>query len=161
MINHFARLSLPVIPKTCPITAKPVDFQKIISLVNRTTPKGLRDRVILLLRFRYGLKTGEIAKLELGAVDVETGVINISSRRRNRIVLLDPKVFPDFRRWATVRNLFVAETSAFIISMHWTAGRSIPYRKMSTRGVYQVVVDYVALAEQEGENNVASFNSSN
>jgi integrase len=46
-----------------------------------STPRGLRDRAILLLMIRLGLRAGDVAKLRFSALCFETATIRVSGKR--------------------------------------------------------------------------------
>jgi len=56
------------------------DVQKVIDSCDCTRPSGLRDRALLLLLARLGLRGGEIMRLTLDDVDWESGVLTIRSK---------------------------------------------------------------------------------
>ena len=102
----------------------------------------MRDRVVLLLRYKYTLWPGEISMLNISDIDFSGGIIQILRQNKKLIVVIDECDFLDFRRWASVRKLYVNGLDAFLISMHWTRGRSEPYQRISVRGVFLIVRKY-------------------
>ncbi len=110
--------------------------------VDISKPNGMRDRVILLLRYKYKLRPSEISMLNISDVDFNVGIIHILRQQKRLIVVVDECDFLDFRRWASVRKLYVNGLDAFLISMHWTRGRSEPYRRISVRGLFLIIQKY-------------------
>jgi len=106
--------------------------------------KGARDRIIVLLRFKYGLRPKELISLNVSDIDMEGGIIDVRSRRRNRHLVIHDRDMLSFRRWVSIRKLYSKADPALIISLHWTHGRSAPYQRMSVRGVFQIVEKYKA-----------------
>lgn len=106
--------------------------------------KGARDRIIVLLRFKYGLRPKELVSLNVGDIDIEGGIIDVRSRRRNRHLVIHDRDMLSFKRWMSIRKLYSKADPALIISLHWTPGRSAPYQRMSVRGVFQIVEKYKA-----------------
>ena len=56
---------------------KPEDLQRVIDRCNGDPPVGRRDRAILLLIARLGLRAGEIMALELDDIDWREGVLTV------------------------------------------------------------------------------------
>ena len=114
-----------------------------LNQVDISKPNGVRDRVVLLLRYKYKLRPGEISILNISDIDFSGGIIQLIRQNNKGIVVIDECDFLDFRRWASVRKLYVNGLDAFLISMHWTRGRSEPYQRISVRGVFLIVQKYV------------------
>lgn len=68
----------------------PDEVERVISTVDRSSPRGRRDHAILLLLARLGLRAGEIATLELGDISWRTGEIVVRGKGRvlDRLPLL-------------------------------------------------------------------------
>jgi site-specific recombinase XerC len=143
MANPFSsfNIKLPKKKKSSPRLPK-FDIQAVLQKNQASTPKEVRDRLILLLRCKYHLKPSEIAALNVNNVDIATGIIEIASHRKNPHIFLCEEDLIHFRRWIAVRRLYAASNPAFIISLHWTRGRSEPHQRISTRGIFQTVQKY-------------------
>jgi site-specific recombinase XerC len=103
--------------------------------------KQIRDKVILLLNYRYNLKPSQIVRLNVGDVNLQSGLINVPSRKQ-RIVALRNEDILAFRQWSAIRQMYQrtdVSDNAFLISLHWTLGRSLPYCRLSTRAVNDVI----------------------
>jgi len=61
----------------------------LLSSIDRRTSIGRRDYAILLLLARLGLRSGEVASLELGDIDWKTGQLSVSGKtgQRNELPL--------------------------------------------------------------------------
>lgn len=114
-----------------------------LNQVDISKPNGVRDRVILLLRYKYKLRPSEISTLNISDVDFSGGIIHVLRQQKRLIVVVDECDFLDFRRWASVRKLYVNGLDAFLISMHWTRGRSEPYQRISVRGLFLIIQKYL------------------
>lgn len=66
------------------------DLNRVLALRNDSSTKGLRDRAMLLLLARLGLRAGEVARIELEDVDWRAGsiLIRAGKTRRERILPL-------------------------------------------------------------------------
>jgi site-specific recombinase XerD len=67
----------------------PEDVERIIASCDSSTAMGKRDRAILLLLARLGLRAGDIVQMSLGDIDWKEGWIQVSgkSRRQTRLPL--------------------------------------------------------------------------
>lgn len=67
------------------------DVERLIASCDSASPVGLRDRAILLLLARLGLRAGDIVQLRLDDIDWKGAWIHVcgKSRRRTRLPLTD------------------------------------------------------------------------
>ena len=81
-IAHWRLSSLPVY-------LAPEEVERLLRTPDQTTVKGRRNRAILLLLARLGLRAGDVAGLRLGDLDWEAGVLLVTgkSRRAERLPL--------------------------------------------------------------------------
>lgn len=103
--------------------------------------KHIRDKVILLLNSRYNLKPSEIVGLNLEDVNLEAGLIAVASKKHGNVALRNEDILA-FRQWSAIRQMHQRtdfSDNAFLISLHWTPGRSLPYCRLSTRAVNYVI----------------------
>ena len=65
------------------------DVQRVLAAVDVTRPSGLRDRAILLLLVRLGLRAGEVAALAVHDVDWHNGTVRVAGKggRERRLPL--------------------------------------------------------------------------
>jgi len=73
-----------------PQTMSTADVDAVLDSCDRSTVSGRRDRAILVLLARLGLRSGEVAALRLGDVDWRAGEITVrgKTRRTDRLPLL-------------------------------------------------------------------------
>ena len=81
-IAHWRLTSLPVY-------LPPADVERLVRAPDSSTPLGLRDRAMLLLAARLGLRAGDIVALRLGAINWQGGtfVVTGKGRRASRLPL--------------------------------------------------------------------------
>jgi integrase len=91
---HAGLLSaIPVVPcwrlTSLPRYLPPEDVERIIACCNATSRIGTRDRAILLLLARLGLRAGDIVQMRLTDIDWKNAWIQVSgkSRRQTRLPL--------------------------------------------------------------------------
>lgn len=83
-----ANWSMPSIPRA--ISADQV--QQLLSSVDRRTATGRRDYAILLLLARLGLRSSEVAFLELDDIDWSSGTVSVHSKGLRNVFPLPPEV---------------------------------------------------------------------
>jgi integrase/recombinase XerD len=85
--------AVPTIPQwrlsTLPRYIDASQVERLIATCDRTTPTGLRDRAILLLLARLGLRAGDILSLRLGDLDWQQATLSVrgKGRRETRLPL--------------------------------------------------------------------------
>ncbi len=60
----------------------PCDVERVVSSCDLTTPDGLRDRAVLLLLARLGLRAGDVAALTLDAFDWKHAQLRVAGKGR-------------------------------------------------------------------------------
>ena len=65
-----------------------------------------RDRAIVLLLFKTGMRIGELVKLDVSDVDLKEGTIKLkpTKKRSNRILFLDQEAIITLNRWLIARS---------------------------------------------------------
>jgi site-specific recombinase XerD len=63
------------------------EVERIISSSDSNSPAGRRDRAILLLLVRLGLRAGDVVQLRLGDIDWEGAMIHVSGKGRREVRL--------------------------------------------------------------------------
>lgn len=62
----------------------PCDVERVVSSCDVTTPDGLRDRAVLLLLARLGLRAGDVASLTLDAFDWKCARLRVAGKGRRQ-----------------------------------------------------------------------------
>lgn len=75
--------------RSLPRAMRPKDVDALIASCDRSTTSGLRDRAVLVLMARLGLRAGEVAAIELDDIDWRAGEIAVrgKARRSDRLPL--------------------------------------------------------------------------
>lgn len=87
-------ISVPMVRRwrqaTVPAFLSHEDVERVLSVTDRSIPRGRRDYAILLFLARLGLRAGEVVRLELGDIRWRTGefVVRGKGRVRDRLPLL-------------------------------------------------------------------------
>ena len=67
------------------------DVEKVLAACDTTTPHGLRDRAILLLLARLGLRANDIVTMDLDHIDWTGGTLRVSGKSRKESFLPLPQ----------------------------------------------------------------------
>jgi site-specific recombinase XerD len=67
------------------------EITRVIAACDITTPVGVRDRAILMLLARLGLRAGDIVKLTLGDIDWRSATIKVCGKGRRQVRLPLPQ----------------------------------------------------------------------
>jgi integrase/recombinase XerD len=78
-----ANWSMPSIPRAI----GSYQIRQLLASIDRSTETGRRDYAILLLLARLGLRSGEVAFLELDDIDWDAGQVNVRGKRGQRTAL--------------------------------------------------------------------------
>jgi integrase/recombinase XerD len=110
-----------------------------MEMPNLAVPTGLRDRAILELMHRCGLRVSEACGLHLRDVDWSAGEIRvrpeIAKGAREAIVYLDEQTLAGLERWKLARRPFGAGRPHLFVCVRG-AQRGDP---LTRRGVYKMV----------------------
>ena len=142
--SHFPYGAVLRLPR--PLVADAPEKQSFVSpagfaaLPPPATPKSVRDYALSALYELEGITVAQLRGLDVDDVDMEAGMLRLAGRRRRgRLVLISGQPVTDLRRWVAVRHALSARDPALFISLHWTAGRSKPGRRLSCRGLSEVL----------------------
>jgi len=78
-----------------------------------------RDRCILVLLFKTGMRVVELCRLDVNDVDLDKGSIHLkqTAKRTNQILYLDDEAIAALSRWLVSRkNRFGSDSSALFLS---------------------------------------------
>ena len=87
VVPCVASWSMPSIPRGI----EPDQVRRLLSQIDRSTSVGRRDYAILLLLARLGLRSGEVAFLELEDIDWKAGCLAVHGKSGHRTQLPLPK----------------------------------------------------------------------
>ncbi|HWF25148.1 MAG TPA: tyrosine-type recombinase/integrase [Solirubrobacteraceae bacterium] len=122
-----------------PKTLSAAEAHRLMEMPNLAVPTGIRDRSILELMHRCGLRVSEACGLHLRDVDWAAGEIRIrpeiAKGGREAIVYLDEQTRAGLERWKLARRPFGAGRPHLFVCVRG-AQRGDP---LTRRGVYKMV----------------------
>lgn len=82
-VPTIATWRLSALPRYLPAA----DVDRVLAACDRSTPVGLRDRAVLLLLARLGLRAGDIRALSMGDLDWPQGSVRVAGKSRTHVRL--------------------------------------------------------------------------
>ena len=81
------------------------EVDRLLAAPNIRTHTGLRDRAIMEVALRAGLRVSEICDLRADAVDLDTGWLHVrhGKRDKSRDIAIGPRLAPWLQRWVEIR----------------------------------------------------------
>jgi site-specific recombinase XerD len=121
----------------------PEDVERVIALCNPSTPAGRRNRAILLLLARMGLRAGDIVKLRFGDIDWREASVRVSGKGRRETQLPLTQEVGDalvaYLKAGSLRNdtemLFLCARAPYRVLRSHTTVSSIVARAMRRAGI--------------------------
>lgn len=83
--------AVPMVPHRragLPRHLDPARFEQLIASLNSSSPRGLRDRAIILCMARLGLRASEVTRLRLEDIDWREAVVRVRTRKTGHGALL-------------------------------------------------------------------------
>src|SRR5215469_14084779 len=95
---RIPRRSLPRDPRVCSLAASQAstclsteEVSRLIAACDGTDPGRLRDRAIVLMLVRLGLRSGDVAQLRLSDIDWNNGTLQVIGKGRYQVRLPLPQ----------------------------------------------------------------------
>ena len=138
-VPGFASWRLAKLPRY--LTSEQVD--RLIAACHGSSPQRLRDRAILLLLARLGLRVGDVAQLRLADIEWQTGTLRVSGKGRYQVRLPLPQEIGDaiidyLARRPAVRgsdHVFVRNVAPFRPFLRGDGVSNVVRRAMKRAGV--------------------------
>jgi integrase/recombinase XerD len=134
VLKRGIRLKLP---ETLPRAIHPADIRKLISVID-----NVRDRALILLLLRTGIRIGEALGLRLNDLDVQDRKVHLFQGEKNsmgRVVYLSEDALFALKRWLHERD----KSKAFLFHGHghghlcYSTGRSLFVKYLKKAGLDQ------------------------
>lgn len=125
-----------------PATVSGEDLEQLVRAINPVSPVGLRDRAIVLCLVELGLRASDVAGLELGGLDLTTGVLRLKRQKQREVTAM-----PISRRLADAIGTYVRQgRPACSTSSLFVLYRAPKGKALTPLGVHGVVVRRAAQA---------------
>ena len=98
--NPAAELELPRRRRTLPRTLSPAEAERLVEAASGTSPRPLRDRALVELHYRAGLRVSESVALQKSSVDLEGRLVRcIGKGSKERVVPIGRQAVQALRRY--------------------------------------------------------------
>ena len=110
-------------------------IEALVASCNRPTPAGIRDRAIILLLCRLGLRAGDVLHLQLGDIEWDQGTLRVCGKSRREVRLPLPQDAGDaLLNYLNGARPNVASDRVFLRSLP-------PFRPFSSHATVSKIVD--------------------
>src|SRR5581483_5676336 len=79
------------------------DVRALLAACSTTAPTGLRNRALLAVLYRAGLRLDEALSLRLDGVDADGGILHVGHRGTGRVAGIDPGALALVEAWTAAR----------------------------------------------------------
>jgi integrase/recombinase XerD len=135
-VPTIAMWRLSALPRYLPVE----DIERVIAACDDDTPVGIRDRAVVLLLARLGLRAGDIVKMDLGDIDWTHASVRVSGKSRYEVKLpLTQEVGEAVLKFLRVGRPPVQDTHLFVRML-------APWRPLQVSSVSAIVARAIARA---------------
>ena len=117
----------------------PEAFKQVLSAIDRTSLKGIRDYALLLLLWSNALRRSEVSKANIGDFDQKSKTLRIYGKGRgnnSEIISLGTGTVTAIEAWLSARGETNPDKGLFCsVNIGYKDGR------LSTQGIYNIVSD--------------------
>ena len=132
-------LDSPRLRRKLPQVLTAMQVEKMLSMPDPRTPRGIRDAALLELFYSCGLRISELANLPLKDVSLEEGALRVRGKgSKVRLVPLGREAIDKIRVWLATREQGPVQDDTLFLSSRG--------RRMSRTSIWQVVKRYARMA---------------
>jgi len=136
--GHIRRDLSAAVPKfacwklaSLPEVLREDELDRLLNMPDVESPIGMRDRAMLLCMSELGLRAGEVARLELGGVDLDGGMLRVQRSKRG-----GSATFPIPRKLSKALKAYLRRgrptcTAPTVFVSHWAPGIGKPIRSVT------------------------------
>ena len=132
--NPLEKFPLPKVPLKIISTLIPVQIKQLISSLDKSTPIGFRDYLLILMLFDCGVRISELLNIKIADFDMSTGMVMIVGKGgKQRLVPVSRRTIRDLSRYlSSFRKQMCPQYSFYLFAK--SDGHPI-----SGNGVYQML----------------------
>ena len=135
-------LKAPKVEKKAPDILTGEEISALISQPDCSTPKGLRDKAMLVLLCGTGIRVSELIGLKLGDINLEMGYISCRDRTGTRAVPFGPDVREAVETYmSSARHTFVGDRDPEALFLNCSG------KMMSRQGFWKILKGYAENAD--------------
>ncbi|MFH1709942.1 MAG: site-specific tyrosine recombinase/integron integrase [bacterium] len=138
-LNPFERILTPKLGKRLPSFLYPEEVIKFLNAVDLKLKNGLRDFAILELIYASGMRVGEVSKLRIDDVDLDSGEVLVHGKGdKERVVLIGSHAISAIKRHLDVRKIRSNDDKTLFLGRAGT--------KLTSRSIERMVRKYARKA---------------
>jgi len=137
-------LQSPRLPRRLPQVLDLVEIERLLTVIDVSTSKGIRDRAIIETLYSTGVRVSELINLKMADVYFHQGVIRVLGKgSKERIVPFGSRAAQAIKQYITaVRALLMRfRRSRDFLFLNFRGG------PLSRMGVWKIIQEYVRLAD--------------
>jgi integrase/recombinase XerD len=137
-------LQSPRLPRRLPQVLDLVEIERLMTVIDVSTSKGIRDRAIIETLYSTGVRVSELINLKMADVYFHQGVIRVLGKgSKERIVPFGSRAAQALKQYITaVRALLIRfRRSRDFLFLNFRGG------PLSRMGVWKIIQEYVRLAD--------------
>lgn len=140
--NPAVTVLTPKFPKKLPVFLDESSIQRMFSLPDMTSARGLRDAAILELLYSSGIRVSELVKLDLQSIDWANGTLKVFGKgAKERIVPFGKQARDTLKRYLERRSEFLSSiTDSQEMNAVFLSSRG---KRIYPEAIYLIVVKYV------------------
>lgn len=144
--NPVLNIGSPKSPKRLPVFLDEPAVERMMTLPDRSTDTGLRDKAILELLYGTGIRLRELVDLDVSSIDLRGGTVKVFGKgRKHRILPLGSKAREALEEYLRIRaNLLDARKpnpgGAIFLSRRG--------QRMNSRAVHRLVSKCIAIVSE-------------
>jgi integrase/recombinase XerC len=136
--NLAKAVRTPKLPTRLPAILQVEEITGLLEFDFEDSPAGIRDRALMELLYATGMRVGELARLEMNRIDLDSGVIRVIGKgNKERLVLFGPKAGNAVRSYLKVRGQFVRSVDCRYLFLNLKGNR------LSETRIRQILNSYV------------------
>jgi site-specific recombinase XerD len=144
MAAGYSHRMAPRKPKKLPKTLTREEAEVLLAQPNLATPTGLRDRAMMELMYRAGLRVTETCQLHLRDVRWREAELHLRSEitkgQKEAVLPLGDRVLDWLERWKPIRHTFASELMRDEFTLE-EVRRLMRHESVRTTGIYLEVHD--------------------
>ena len=145
--NPAANIRSPKLPRRLPVFLDEPSIEKMMSVPDKTTIEGLRDRSVLELLYGTGIRLNELVGLDLSDLDLRNNTVKVFGKgSKHRIVPVGRKAKEALQEYLSRRMELLqpktpsGDRNALFLTIHG--------KRAYAKGIYRIVHRYMGLVSE-------------
>lgn len=141
-INPAKTIRLEKLPKKFPQILSGKEIELLLSQPDNNEPKGCRDKAMLELLYATGIRVSELVELNIGDINLRTGMLSCSNGRAERTIPVYPTAISAVSDYIMrVRPQMITQDGGQALFINLSG------RRLTRQGFWKIVKGYAEQAE--------------